>query len=241
MSENRGKLLWEEKEISTVRLSEDDRNEILRYVGYTGQKITPEFEAQFEICIEKINRVAQPRVQACLIECNPKTGEWPESLSFLTGQGIHNHLEGCREVLLFGATIGSGVDRAIHVEEVRDPVQAVIMDSCGSTLVEAVCDSFEAILRRRYETGSEKRYITTRFSPGYGDLPLEIQNHFAQVIEARRIGLTVTPEHIMIPRKSVTAIIGIADKPLGEKKRSCDACNLKSSCRFRKHGVLCGE
>ncbi len=241
MSETSKKLLWEEKEIANVRLSAADRGEILRYVGYTGQKITPDLEAQFEICIEKVNRAAQPRLQACLIECDPKTGEWPESLSFLTGEDIQYHLMGCREVLLMGATIGAGVDRAIHVEEVRDPVQAVIMDSCGSTLVEAVCDSFEAILRRRYQNGEEKRYITTRFSPGYGDLPLEIQNHFGQVIEARRIGLTVTPEHLMIPRKSVTAIIGIADHPLKEKKRTCDACNLKESCRFRKHGVLCGE
>lgn len=247
-NEDAGKFSWEEKEIDSIRLTMDDRSEILRYVGYSGQPLTDEFESQLQICMEKVNAVAQPRLIATLFQCEPVVVgdviveyKWPESLNFLTGEDIHTHLKECREVLLFGATIGASIDRAIRVEEMREPVHALLMDACGSTLIESVCDHFEAILRRRYRDGEEHWHLTTRFSPGYGDLPLEIQNHYADVIEARRIGLTVTPEHIMIPRKSVTAIIGIADHEIGEKHRSCDCCNMNAHCRFRKHGVLCGE
>ena len=229
---------FEEKRIADVRLTEADRGEILRYIGYSGQTIGPELEAQFLDCIERVNQVATPRLVYRIYKCKPEGGI-PEELSFLTGHDIEAHLKDCQEILLMGATIGSGLDRAVHVEEMRDAVNSLIMDAAGSTLIEAVCHSFEAILRK--EMTAQGRFITTRFSPGYGDLPLAIQNPFGDAIEIRRIGLTMTPEHIMVPWKSVTAVIGIADHPLREKKRTCADCNLHDSCRFRRNGVVCGE
>lgn len=232
------RVLWEEKQIAGVRLDGKDRSEILRYIGYSGQKIGPELNGQIEEAVRRLNRAAAPRLIASLYSCG-EDGEWPDALTFLTGEDLKRHLSGCSKILLMGATIGSGVDRAIHVEEVREPLYALIMDSAGSTLIEAVCDSFEALLRKRFE--EKGLYLTTRFSPGYGDLPIAAQNRFAELIEARRIGLTVTEDHIMVPRKSVTAVIGIADHPLKEKRKSCASCNLRESCRFRKSGVVCGE
>ena len=225
-------------DIASVRLTEADRGEILRYIGYSGQKIDEGLEERILRVIGKTNRAAAPKLSAMLYTCE-EDGSWPESLAFLTGQDIRRHLAGCRQILLMGATLGAGVDRAIHIEEVRDALSALVMDSAASTLIEAVCDSFEAELRRR--AAEEGKFLTTRFSPGYGDLPLSVQNRFGELIEARRIGLTITPEHIMIPRKSVTAIIGIADHPLSIRKRTCAACNMRGSCRFRRNGVTCGE
>ena len=223
---------------ASVRLTAADQPEILRYIGYSGQVIDESLTKQIGDIIEKMNRAADPKLTAVLYTCKT-AGSWPDALTFLAGDDIKAHLAGCREILLMGATIGAGVDRAIHIEEVRDAVGALIMDSAGSTLIEAVCDSFEAELRRR--AAKEGKFLTTRFSPGYGDLPLAVQNRFGELIEARRIGLTITPEHIMVPRKSVTAIIGIADHPLRAKKRTCADCNMHESCRFRKNGVVCGE
>lgn len=226
------------EDISSVRLTQADRSEILRYIGYSGQKIDENLAQRIADAIAKTNRAADPKLTAVLYTCR-EDGSWPEALTFLTGDDIQRHLAGCSRILLMGATLGAGVDRAIHIEEVRDAISALIMDSAGSTLIEAVCDSFEAGLRRR--AAKEGKYLTTRFSPGYGDLPLAVQNRFGELIEARRIGLTITPEHIMIPRKSVTAIIGIADHPLRARKRTCADCNMHDSCRFRKNGVVCGE
>ena len=166
---------FEEKRIADVRLTEADRGEILRYIGYSGQTIGPELEAQFLDCIERVNQVATPRLVYRIYKCKPEGGI-PEELSFLTGHDIEAHLKDCQEILLMGATIGSGLDRAVHVEEMRDAVNSLIMDAAGSTLIEAVCDSFEVILRK--EMTAQGRFITTRFSPGYGDLPLAIQNTF---------------------------------------------------------------
>ena len=48
-----------------------------------------------------------------------------------------------------------------------------------------------------------------RFSPGYGDVSLEVQKDFFRLLPCQRIGLTLMDTLIMSPEKSVTAFIGI--------------------------------
>ena len=56
----------------------------------------------------------------------------------------------------------------------------------------------------------EKGVIRPRFSPGYGDLPIEIQKDIFRALDCpRRIGLTLNENLLMSPTKSVSAIIGI--------------------------------
>ena len=52
--------------------------------------------------------------------------------------------------------------------------------------------------------------LRPRFSPGYGDLPLEFQRDFFRILRPqRRIGVTLTDACLMVPSKSVTALVGI--------------------------------
>jgi hypothetical protein len=72
--------------------------------------------------------------------------------------------------------------------------------------VEAACN--EAELAIRQEAAKRKLAALPRFSPGYGDFPLGLQPKLLGVLDAeRRLGLTVTPAHLLLPRKSVTAVI----------------------------------
>ena len=58
------------------------------------------------------------------------------------------------------------------------------------------------------------RFLTDRFSPGYGDFPMESSKDLVGLLDAgRRIGLTVSQSGILIPRKSVTAVLGVSDRP----------------------------
>jgi cobalamin-dependent methionine synthase I len=124
--------------------------------------------------------------------------------------------------------------------EVTDMADAVIMDACASVAVENVCDHFEFDLRRQLE--GEGQYLTDRYSPGYGDLPLNCQSRLCDALDAqRRIGLTVTASSIMVPRKSVTAILGISDRPQTLRKRGCEVCSLFLTCPYRKEGIRCHD
>ena len=91
------------------------------------------------------------------------------------------------------------------------------------------------------ESGSAKKlWMTSRFSPGYGDFPLDYQRELLALTDApRKIGLMVTSGSIMVPRKSITALIGIADHPVTGRLASCDECLLRSDCPFLKEGQHC--
>ena len=57
---------------------------------------------------------------------------------------------------------------------------------------------------------------------------------------SRKIGVTVTDRLILIPRKSVTAVIGISEKEIPQKRRGCSCCNMRKTCPYRKRGEHCG-
>ena len=81
---------------------------------------------------------------------------------------------------------------------------------------------------------------TDRFSPGYGDLPLELQAPLCAALDAqRRIGLTVTPSFLLNPTKSVTAVIGLAAVPQKKRIRGCAYCSMRQTCSLRKRGTTC--
>lgn len=153
----------------------------------------------------------------------------------LKGTAIKKHLEGCYEMAVMGVTLGAAVDRLIRSSQIRDMASAVILDCGASVLVEQICDQFEEQIRQ--ESGG---FLTGRYSPGYGDLPIETQDSLIRILDGpRKIGLTVNQSHIMIPRKSVTAILGIADHPVAGYLATCQECTLRDTCVLRKEGKNC--
>ena len=78
------------------------------------------------------------------------------------------------------------------------------------------------------------------FSPGYGDLPLDTQKELVQVLDMhRKIGVSLTDSCLMVPSKSVTAILGISDTKRDKRENKCDFCNNRQKCIFRKRGTRC--
>ena len=216
------------------RLTELNYNEILMYLGHRGQDVTPEVEAQIRRCMAEITAAAQPRLVYRRLAL--EGGRIPGLP--LDGEDIRALLAGCREAVLMAATLGPGVERLLMRREVTDMADAVILDACASTAVENVCDHFEFDLRDALK--EEGFCLSDRFSPGYGDLPLDTQPRLCAALDtARRIGLTVSPNYILVPRKSVTAILGIAEHPLPLRRRGCEVCSLFLTCPYRKEGATC--
>lgn len=154
------------------------------------------------------------------------------------GRSIEKHLEGCDKVALMGVTLGIGVDNLLRRIQVTDMSLAVIIDCGASVLVEQLCDSFEEYIKQHVA----EKYLTSRFSPGYGDYPIEEQGKIIKYLDAvRQIGLNVTKDSLMIPRKSVTALIGLANHPVKGTLATCRECVLKDKCTLRREGKFCGD
>lgn len=155
----------------------------------------------------------------------------------LKGISIRRHLAGCSKAAVMGATLGAGTDNMIRRLQITDMSAAVIADCGASILIQQVCDEFQKTIEN-----AVNGYTTSRFSPGYGDFPIELQSDIVRYIDGqRKIGLNVTSNNLLVPRKSVTAVIGISDKPVSGRLATCDECILKEKCDLRKEGKFCGD
>ena len=195
-----------------------NKKEILRYAGVTSS--VPEIEAVVDECIGNAHGNITARV--CYGEFKiAQNGEYTD-LGFITvrSEALAKNLKGCSRIILFAATVGIGIDRLILRNSSLSPIKALIFQAIGAERIETLCDTFCAETER--ELG-EDYTLRPRFSPGYGDLPLEIQRDIFSVLDVpRKIGLTLNESLLMSPTKSVTAIVGIGKKDT----KPCEVTNI---------------
>lgn len=208
-----------------------DRATVLRYLGAGGWTPDAATAALLDKAETALRAAATPR------------GVWRElpltALDLPTaGTDLARHLRGCDTMVLMAVTLGSGVDAMIRRLEVTDIALGAVADAAASALMETLCDDFEGIIRTGVTAGG--RYLTGRYSPGYGDCPLELQDTLCLALDTvRGMGLAVTPQHLMTPRKSVTAILGVAAVPVTGARAGCGHCLLREKCVYRKRGTTC--
>ena len=85
-------------------------------------------------------------------------------------KSLSRNLKGCRQVVLFGATLGAGVDRLMRRISLTDMARAVILQSCAAAMLEEYCDECQKKIAAELE--EEHLYLRPRFSPGYGDFDM---------------------------------------------------------------------
>lgn len=190
-----------------MKLEKINLDMAFRYMGQRGAA-SAELRGLAEECEARLLSVISPKLVYAVFDV--EFGAEYVSVSGtglkLSGESIRGHLAGCEKCALMAVTLGSGVDSLLRELESAAMEKAFVADALASAAVEQVCDMAEEEIKARLAGA----HFTWRFSPGYGDLPLEVQRDFLDVLNAQtRIGLTVTDSLILIPRKSVTAIIGI--------------------------------
>ena len=144
---------------------------------------------------------------------------------------LARNLQGCHKVILLAATIGIELDRLIAKYGHLSPSKALMFQAIGTERIEALCDEFCRDIKEAESCGTKPR-----FSPGYGDLPIDLQKEiFAFLSCEKHIGLTLNDSLLMSPSKSVTAFIGIGDDVDEQTISKCQLCN-KTECSYR--GVI---
>lgn len=153
----------------------------------------------------------------------------------LPGRTAAKMLAECNQAAVLVCTLGAEFDRWVRQLQARDMAQTAMLDALGSAYVESGCDAAEDAIRARFP----QKHLTDRFSPGYGDLPLDTQPMLMALAGAQRIGVTMTDSLLMNPQKSVTAVVGIADNPQMTRIRGCAYCAMNQTCQLRKAGTPC--
>lgn len=190
--------------------------EILRYAGC--RKADASVMALLEECLAE----ARCTYRVCWRELPVSVEEnrCDFGLLAIESKDLAKNLAGCRKVLLFAATIGVEMDRLIGKYSRIAPAKGLILQAIGAERIEALCNAF----------CKEMGAMRPRFSPGYGDLPLEMQATLFQLLDCeRKIGLCLNDSLLMSPSKSVTAFAGVG----GEAGGKCTQCE-NINCEFRR-------
>ena len=221
-----------------ISLTQLNLNEVLRYMGTPADQASPEVRALAEECAQTMLAAVRPRWTWRLFDLIPAAdGVQLSGGPLLPGQDLKRHLQGCRRAVLFCATLSAQADALIRQAEHRDMLRALALDCCATAAAEELCDQIEGEIQAQFPGC----FFPFRYSPGYGDLPLTLQGTLLSLLDApRKIGLCASSSHILTPRKSVTAILGIADHPVDQTTRSCVGCPAHDSCQYRKSGGHCG-
>ena len=207
--------------------------EAVRYLGYGKNAADERTLALIENAFAGLDTAAAPksvcrifdlemRADGCIVIGNME----------IRRRSLSRNLKDCKKAVLFGATLGEGVDRLIRRESLADMAKAVVLQACAAALLEEYCDSEQEKIARELEP--EGLYLRPRFSPGYGDLDIHYQKPLMRMLDcAKKIGLTMTDSYMMTPTKSVTAVIGAS--PLKERcpVAGCEACG-KKDCEYRR-------
>ena len=218
-----------------------DRLSLARYLGYpSGQPPVRDLpllqQAEREILKTAAPRCAFARFTLLRNETGLLIGQTGIALA---GEDIARHLAGCHSVILLAATLGAGIDRLLLQAGAQDIARSVMLDAAASVAAEQAAEAAQQEAVKAL--CNEGEYHTGRFSPGYGDLPIGLQRQLVPLLDTpRKIGLSATQSAILTPRKSVTALIGVADGPVSGRLAGCEHCLLREKCEWRKRGMRCG-
>ncbi len=194
-----------------------DFKEVARYLGY---RRATQPEADVSALMEKAASEIQAVMKAQSVfevfdltvgSTRPSDYSTTVSLRFadvtLQSRDLGRNLAGCSKVALLAATIGPQVDSLIRRHSSLNPVYASILQATGAMYIEELVDLINAEIKKIAEADGLK--TRPRYSPGYGDVPLQVQKDFFRLLPCTRIGLTLMDTLIMAPEKSVTAFVGL--------------------------------
>ncbi len=180
--------------------------EILRYSGT--KETNDEIDALLNECIAEAKNKLSYKV--CYSSFPVKFTDKYIDLGFTktTSKNLRTNLENCKSIILFAATVGIQLDRLISKYNITSPSKAIMLQALGSERVESLCNAFNKDIADKMSL--ENKTLAPRFSPGYGDLPLELQTDIFKALNCTsKIGINLNSNLFMTPSKSVTAIIGI--------------------------------
>jgi hypothetical protein len=151
----------------------------------------------------------------------------------LTGPLVTQHLVAAEAVIAVVCTIGSKIDLNATEVMATDMVLGLAIDGVGSAAVEALANTVCRDIELR---AAEDGLMTTiPLSPGMIGWPVEQgQPVIFEILEPAKIGIELTPHNIMVPRKSLSMLIGLGSE-LDKQGSTCDFCAMREACRYQDH------
>lgn len=185
-----------------------ERKEVLRYLRTNSLTDDNNLLSLIDKCTEAAYKAVKPKTIYEIFPCEVKESKTIIESVVFESEKLAQNLEGCKEVVVFAATLGTEADRLIRAAGAQSTAEVMVYQAVLAAITEELCDSLEKEISEKHGCALRQRY-----SPGYFDLKIENQKKFFSLIDiTKRIGVTLTDKMLMIPSKSVTAFIGIENE-----------------------------
>lgn len=207
--------------------------EAVRYLGYGKNAVDAQTLELIENSFKSLQSVAGKKSVYRIFDLSQEDGEYIRFGNLeIKSKSLGKNLLGCDKIVLLGVTLGIGVDRLLFRSSKTDMAKTVVLQACAAALLEEYCDECQDGIAK--ELQKEGRFLRPRFSPGYGDFSIECQPNVIQMLDAAKtIGLTITESLMMVPSKSVTAVIGASNFSVQCHRQGCEVCE-KKDCIYRR-------
>lgn len=203
--------------------------QVVRYAGIANGSVPEGVSELIDKCLPVVNRAA--KYKACYLETSVEVrdNEIDFGCMSVESKNLSTILKGCEKAILLVATAGIELDMIVKRAEVTSKAEALILNSIAIAGIEKYMVVLNQFFKEQY-SGYELR---PRFSPGYGDVPLELQKDLLAILDSKRkIGVALGDTLLMTPTKSVSAIIGIGHDGCIHLDKDCDLCS-KRDCEYR--------
>lgn len=188
-------------QLNDPRQLEISEKEVLRYLGM--KEANNQIEVQMRREISSAYDNATLKASYIRVPIAVRDDEVDFGFDVVKSKSLAINLKECKEAYIFVATLGILNDRAIEKRFKIDKLSGAIFDCASTTLIESFCDYVNEYFRK-------ENSLRPRFSPGYGDFSIEHQKSILKALDAyKNVGVTLTESLMMIPSKSVTAVVGI--------------------------------
>lgn len=210
-----------------------DRAETLRYLRMGGVEPDAVLARRLARVEDEVRAACRPAAYWRLetVAAGAEAGDLVLGPLEIRSRDLARVLRGCRHAFFFCATLGADVDALLRRYSQTSGADALMAQAAATAAIEGWCDACAEKLLAEPAVAGER--LRMRFSPGYGDLPLAVQRPLLQILDsARRAGIVLTETCLMIPSKSVSAIIGVGPEPAVPCPTGCRACS-KTDCEYR--------
>ncbi|MGM0370601.1 MAG: hypothetical protein ACQEP9_09275 [Bacillota bacterium] len=208
-------------------------------MGYQAQTVSNQnIERLIAQSIERAKSIIKPqgnyiRLEEIVIK-GDKVDLGAGQLKF-SSQDIADLLANQQQVALLAVTVGPEIEAKVKELFADDQLtKATIFDAIGSVAVENLAEQLnQTIAQRAKEIGLPS--LTMRYSPGYGDLSLEIQDQLLNLVEGQDLGIKTNDSQLLIPQKSITALIGLGQTKSQVQAKcdfNCASCDY-DSCLYK--------
>ena len=181
----------------SIPFPEVNENELRARLGCPTESVT-----LIPKCLNELKKCVSVRYASRTVEIIRTDNGIDLGFGEINSKNLTKNLGQSKSAVIFAVTLGADVDRLLIKLGKIMPSEQFVTDAIASALAESACDEAEKAI---FSTAH-----SPRFSPGYGDLPLEIQKPLLSFLDAERtLGITLSPSLLMTPTKSITAISGI--------------------------------